>query len=203
MFNIRLPADAKSTQVLAKLRHIPPAISIVTILIVLYVGLNALIYFFGPELFGSGSPFEQASSFIAIIKERGTDLFLPKPKIGPGGRIIYPLPQGRQEYSVQYGPAATGPKIQKAVVDPLDPGKGGSQTVTLTVKNDSPVTSAEATLITDLRQTPGTFRLISGTPTNGTWQLTWKIQDSYDLKYQIYLTLNSTTGGSDDALTFR
>lgn len=126
----------------------------------------------------------------------------PQPSVPKETPFVYHLPHGRQEYSAQYGPNAKGPKIVKAIIDPLDVAEGQKQTVTLQLKNDSPITLATAILITDHKHMDGTFHFVSGTPTNGTWQLSWTLEDTNNSIYQIYITLGSSTGTWEGALTF-
>ena len=166
---------------------------VVSLLVVLFIGVNVWIYFYAPSVFRANT----------TLYQKVISLFQRPAKPTPGAPVIYPLPTGKQEYTGQYGPAAKGPKIQKAYVDPLTPKNGRKQTVTLLLKNDSPVTSATATLITDHKQVRGSFTLVNGTSTDGTWQLTWTMIDSYDYTYQIYMTLESSTGTWQGALTFR
>jgi hypothetical protein len=171
----------------------PGTLFIVSVLVVLFIGANVWMYFYAPSLLGTNNP----------VYQKIIGLFQPTATPTPEAPVIYPLPAGRQEYTGQYGAAAKGPKIQKAYVDPLDVKKGNKQTVTLLLKNDSPVTNARGNLITDHKNVPGTFKLVSGTSTDGTWQLTWTMDDSYDTVYQIYMTLESSTGTWQGALTFR
>lgn len=162
---------------------------VIGILVLLFIGANIWLYFYGPSQLGTN-----------VLYQKFLTLFQQKQSIEESA--VYKLPTGKQEYTGQYGSAAIGPKIQKAYIDPLDVKKGKKQTVTLLLKNESPVTSATATLITDHRNVPGTFKLVNGTATNGTWQLTWTMDDTYDTTYQIYITLESSTGNWQGALTF-
>lgn len=116
---------------------------------------------------------------------------------------ILPLPKGFQSWDFQFGNGVKGPKIQTATIDTLTPPRGATQTLTLTIKNDSPVTSAMATLYTDNTSATYPLTLKKGTSTDGTWAGTWTINDTYNYIYHINIDLKSSTGGWTGALSFR
>ena len=126
-----------------------------------------------------------------------------KPKATLPPRITYPLPSGKQSWAFSRGSEVKGPKIDIATVDPLTPGKGDVQTVTITVKNDTPVTKAITTLFTDNQSLVLDLKLISGSSTDGTWAISWKISDTYNNIYHINFDLISSSGNWSGALTFR
>lgn len=125
-----------------------------------------------------------------------------KPIIIPT-KVIYPLPPGEQTYLFSYGDQAVGPKIQKATISTLVPKKGEAQTATIIIANNSPVTGASATLYTDNQQKTYELKLINGSPTNGTWEASWTMSDSYNDIYHLNFLLKSATGNWSGALTFR
>lgn len=116
---------------------------------------------------------------------------------------IRPLAKGFQAWSFSYGDGATGPKIKKATVDTLNPPKGTTQTVTVELTNDSPITKVTAIVYTDNKSNTYEMNLFQGTNKDGTWTGVWKIDDSYDYTYHIDFSFESPTGNSDNALTFR
>lgn len=116
---------------------------------------------------------------------------------------VLPLPTGFQSWDVQYGNGATGPKVKTATVDTLVPPKGATQTSTLIVTNDSPVTRVYAIVYTDNTNKQYDMKLAQGSSTNGTWSGIWPISDSYDYTYHINYFMQSSTGNSDFTLTFR
>lgn len=122
--------------------------------------------------------------------------YIPRPS-------ILPLPTGFQTWSSSYGPAAKGPKVQKITADTLSPPKGSTQTITVTIKNDSPVTSVKATVYTDYKIEDHDLTLVSGTPTNGTWSGIWRLNDTYDYIYHINFVMSSQTGTSTSVLSLR
>lgn len=128
----------------------------VAILILLYLGLNAWIYFYGTEIFKFNPTIKQAAETVSVIKKQGFGTITLVPTPTPPHHL-YPLPGGVQEWQFSHGPGVTGPKIQTAIVDPLTPAKGGTQTVTITAKHDSAI-SATATLYTDTKHQSSTMK---------------------------------------------
>lgn len=116
---------------------------------------------------------------------------------------ILPLPSGPQIYRFTHGKSVTGPKIQTAQVSHLTPQANEEQIVTLTIKHDSPIKSVTANLVTDNKSKTYTFKKISGTDTDGAWEASWKINDTYDYQYYLDFTLTSDTGDFHGPLTFR
>lgn len=128
----------------------------------------------------------------------------PTPSPVPTTCPNYDIPTGKQEFKFSHGEKVVGPKIQTAIIDPLDPAAGQRQTITLTVKHDSPVTSAAATLLTDNSDNQTVkFRLKSGSNTDGTWEASWQMKDSYKCRYAIKFDLKSSTGDYGDTMHIR
>lgn len=136
------------------------------------------------------------------------NLFIKRPPSSPGVAKCsqinkIPLAKGFQSWTFSYGNGYTGPQIQTASIDTLSPPKGSTQTVTLTMKNASPVTKAIATVFTDNTSQSYDLNMIKGSPTDGTWVGIWKIDDSHECTYHIDFVLVSPSGDSTNALTFR
>ena len=70
-------------------------------------------------------------------------------------KIVYPLASGKQTWQFSRGGGVTGPNLQTAAVDPLDPAKGATQTITATAQNGTPIIKITVTLTT-----PISFKLI-------------------------------------------
>jgi len=184
--------------------RIHPVIVIVLIVfILLYLGLNAWIYFYGTNVFNFSLNLKNATQTVSVVKEQGFTKVLeatpPPPHRPPPSEI----PSGTQVYAFSYGDAVTGPHIQEATIDPQTPPPGTKQTVTLTVKNASPVTGVSATLFTDTQQHTYSFVLVKGTKTDGTWQGFWTVRDTYDYTYYLKFHLTSSTGTYDGGIKFR
>jgi len=116
---------------------------------------------------------------------------------------VVPLPHGKQEWKFSHGNQVTGPKVQGAVVDPLDPSENKTQTVSISVADDSPVLGAVAKIFTDNKQITRPLKLVSGSPTDGIWQGSWELNDTYNYVYHIDFTVGGESGTWNGALTFR
>lgn len=124
---------------------------------------------------------------------------LPTPTI----RSIRPITSGRQEYIFSHGSGVIGPKLQQVIIDELTPERNSRQTVTATIKHDSPVTSAVVRLHTDTMTVDFPLGLASGSATNGTWTGQWQMTDTYRYNYYLQFILQSATGNYDHGLRFR
>ncbi len=186
-------------------RRIHPSIPFVVILLVLgYLALNVLIFFYGTKIFNFSPRLKEAASTVSIVKDQGGSFgTLPGLKPTPTPRPVKPLPSGKQEYTFSHGKNVVGPKIGTAVVDPLTPVANGNQTLTVTIKHDSPVTDASVTLVTDTKREQHSLQLASGTTSEGTWAASWKMTDTYNYTYRIEFRLQSATDIYTGGLTFR
>ena len=126
----------------------------------------------------------------------------PKPR-AECTKVGTPLSKGFQSWKFSYGDGVKGPKIQTASIDTLTPPAGSTQTLTLTIKNGSPVTYATATVYTDNNSKSYDLALNKGTSSDGTWMGIWKIDDTTNCIYHIDFDLRSSTGNWTGALTFR
>lgn len=107
-----------------------------------------------------------------------------------------PIPHGKQVFTVGQSDK-TVPQFKEGAIDPYDPAKGGTQTVTINVKNSQPVSKVIAILKTDHAVSqPYFFRLIKGTNTDGQWQGSWRIKDSYFYNYTLVLNAVSNKTAS-------
>jgi len=116
---------------------------------------------------------------------------------------LKPLPSGRQIYILSHGKDVKGPKINKVVIDPLDPKVGKSQKVTVTIKYPEPVVSAKATLKTDNKESPHLLTKISGGGEESVWEGSWIVDDSYNYNYYLFFEITSTVDSYKGGLTFR
>ena len=114
------------------------------------------------------------------------------------------IPHGKWGFTVGQSDK-TVPQFSRGFIDPYDPEQEASQTVTIAVKYTQPVTKVTAVLKTDHAvSTPVPFTLISGTNTDGQWQGSWQMTDTYLYKYAVVLQAESA--GSKPAsveITFR
>ncbi|MBU1327083.1 hypothetical protein KKB64_04230 [Patescibacteria group bacterium] len=162
-----------------------------SIFLIIYIALNIWVYFSGT--IGSWGRLDKAPP-----APTAPPTPTHRPPITPK-----PLPSGRQEYTLSHSSTVKGPKPLKVIVDPLTPDSNQTQTFTVTIKNDSPVTSAKVNVITDNKKVTYALTLISGTAQDGTWQGSWKLQDTYIYDYFLQFDFQSTTGNYIEGLRFR
>ncbi len=114
-----------------------------------------------------------------------------------------PLPKGSQEYLISHGPLVVGPKLSKVIIDPIDPTPDQTITITADISYDSEITQVIAYLITDNQSQPLELELISGSKTDGTWQIEIKTKDTYLYTYRLNFELKSSVDNYTGGLTFR
>lgn len=184
---------------LSKLKQ-PKVYIPVAVFVLLYIALNVWVFFYGTEMFGkkAGNALETVSFARPQVSSP-----TPKPTLTPTPRPIKELPGGKQVYNVSSGPKVIGPKIQQITLDPQTPSPQETQTVTIKVKHDSPVTEAVAYVQTDNKELNYAMKLIEGTTTDGTWQASWKMADTYNYNYYIRFDLKSATGEYNDGIRLR
>jgi hypothetical protein len=158
-----------------KTEYIILSLSLLIFLSTLGIYLSSNKSLFGPNLSSETSPQAQAA---------------PTPK---------PLPTGIQVYNYSHGKNVVGPKPTLAIIDPIDPKLGGTQSLRITVPHDKEVLSTTASLITDNQVTPIKLENIE----TDIWSASWKMNDSYNFNYQIKFEFSDNTETFKGALTFR
>ena len=119
---------------------------------------------------------------------------LPSPKPIPHGKIGFSV--GQADKSI--------PQLGRGSIDPYDPPMGGKQTVTIAVKHSQPVTRVTAVLKTDNSVSqPVPLQLISGTNTDGQWQGSWQVNDTYLYIYNLVLKAESSDKQAAVEITLR
>lgn len=111
----------------------------------------------------------------------------PTPKPTPTPR---PIPSGKKTFSVSSG-KKTGPQFRTGFIDPYDPKSGTGQTISISLVGSKPVTTAKLTMQTDTKSKEVVMSLTSGTASEGVWEGTWTVDDTY-----LY-TYNATIAASD------
>ena len=156
----------------------------IAILFFLSVGVNAFVYFKGPQLLSQMfTPTPTPTSIPAS----------PTPTPSP-----IPLPPGKGVYHVSQG-QHQGPTISRVNFDPLDVRSGQKLTIIVKVTDKNPVTSVTAVLQLDQTQKDLVFKLISGDALSGDWQTSIKIDDT--LWYRYILTITGVSaGGTNKAI---
>ncbi len=187
----------------ARRRIHPGILFVILFLVLLYVGLNVWIFFYGTKIFNFNPNLKKAATTVSVVKEQGGAHFeIPTPTPTRVPRIITPLPTGIQTWTFSGRKTGTRPAIQTATVDPLTPNTDATQTVSITMISDASM-SATATVTTDTKKQTAPMKLTSGSATNGTWSVSWKLGDTYFYTYKIDFELTSATGNLISGLTFR
>lgn len=114
-----------------------------------------------------------------------------------------PIPHGAKSFTVGQADK-TVPQFSKGSIDPYDPAQGATQTVTITAKHSQPITKVTAVLKTDNTASPAySFKLISGSATDGQWQGSWPVDDTYLYTYALILDAASASGSASVQITLR
>lgn len=113
------------------------------------------------------------------------------------------IPHGKKGFSVGQSDK-TVPQMSRGYIDPYDPAKGATQTVTIAVAFTQPVTSVTAILKTDTTvSSPVPLTLATGTNTKGEWQGSWPVNDTYLYTYKLVLQATSGTKTASVEITLR
>ena len=159
----------------------------------LVVSLVLAVYYISPQTI---------EKFFAYL---GRKIFLTPPgqtQATPRPSPI-PLATGKQTYMIS-GSLPGAAKIAEATIDPIDPATATLQKLTLQVLDTKGVTEVKATVWTDNKTTPHQLSLKSGTKTDGIWEGSWSLSDSYDYRYGIVLKAKNEDGlWTTNSLTFR
>jgi len=141
---------------------------------------------------------------VIIVLSLGRYRYVRKPAlILPPTPTPQAIPHGKIEFTVVQSDS-TVPQFGKGLIDPYDPAQGATQTVTITAKHSQPVTKVTAVLKTDHAvSTPVPFTLTSGTNTNGQWQGSWQITDTYLYTYNLVLQAESSNDSASVEITLR
>jgi hypothetical protein len=162
---------------------------LIAALVLLYIGLNIGVYLLATKT--------------SFFKKYITKTPIETPAVAPTKKPVYVLPSGTQTYTFSHGKKVVGPKLGKVTLDPLTPENNTVQKLTVTITNDSPVTSAQVTLITDSDQKTYPLQRTNGTNQDGTWTTEWNMIDTYEQNYRLKFDLKSSTGDYSGSMTFR
>ena len=175
---------------------------VILIVALVYIGLNAAIYFYGSTLQNLSPSLTRALSFISLFKPKtattDTGAPIPTPIATPTPTRLDPNEAGQGVYTVGQGKGHTGPTITEVTFDPLNVNKGQDLTVLVRMKNTSPITSAKAELEMDNHE-KASFVLtrVSGTDTDGQWKGTVNVNDSILYTYILTVRAGSANGEAD------
>lgn len=172
-------------------------IKLIVFLVVLVVLLiSLLVYFFSKN---EKNPSED--SLVSIESDKRSRQLSASPSPSPG--VPYVLPSGSQTYRFSHGPDVVGPKIQTMTVNPLDPKVGSTQTFTLEIKSESPVTKTSIIIYSDSQEKNVDLKLISGDSLKGVYQGSWNVNDTYNNKYALKYILKTEKNTFDNISYFR
>lgn len=119
-------------------------------------------------------------------------------------RIKTNLPKGTQTYTFSHGDKVTGPKPSTVTLDPLSTTLNQKQSVTITVTESSPVTSASVFLTTDTKKDIEHVLTKKTTPDNkDVWTGSWTVDDTTDQRYEARLYITNATGVYNNIMRFR
>lgn len=149
------------------------------------------------------SSFTKNKSDTPVDNESAPQESFSVPSPSPSPRIITPLPEGKQSYTLSHGNEVKGPRMSKLVIDPLTPGPGIEQTLLLTASHTSKITGAVVEVVTDSGREKHVLKKLSGSDIEGTWEGRWTLKDSYDYTYGFRFVLSSDTGTYDDYMWLR
>ncbi len=98
-----------------------------------------------------------------------------------------PIPSGRKRFS-------SFSFLSEGWVDPYDPAVGSSQTVELHLVDSKGIATVNIVVQTDTSRTTFPLNLATGTSTNGVWQGSWIVNDTYDYTYVESITVVNAEG---------
>ena len=179
----------------------PKGNAFLIVLVVVMVATAAFAIWYQSTGRRIASPQKDTTSLTDFLNPQATPA--PQPTV-PGGRPLRPLPSGSQTYLVSGN--LEGPIITEVTIDPVDASPGQNQTITIKAQDSSPVTSVSVTVTLDTESKAVThgLSLVSGTTTNGTWQVTAPFpDDTNNLNYTVQESAVSASGTSTTTTTIR
>ena len=167
------------------------------VLLLMYAAVNLTVYRYSQG--GAGKKLFSAF-FDRFRNKKTTPIAVPTPTPTP---TPYPIAQGKQEYIVN-ARTNDGPKLLKAIINPLDPKIGDAQSVSVTIKSTTPVGRVMVALRTDNDIfTNHQLVLDTGTNKDGSCTGSWKTENKHDYLYQITLTATNDKESSSATITVR
>jgi len=182
-----MPANAPqptAEPTVTKSKSLPILLSVLVILLII-TGFLGFKYFTGGtiDLASIGSRFQAAKD--------------QQPK--PSPKPIKPIGTGTQEFFFSHGSEMTGPRIQKVILDPINPQPNQQITIHVTIENDTPLTKSDIIIETDNKT--NIQKMI--TTDNNSYLAELKLKDTYDYNYYIKFDLQSESGNYDGGLRLR
>lgn len=167
-------------------------ISYTAVVLIIIVVLIALIYVYKAQQLANLAPEElQTSKTSLSIKSAPTPTPTPT-------KLLH----GKETYHVSGGPP-DAPQLSAVTIDPLDPAVGTVQAISVNMASKYPVKTAFVTIRTDTKSTKIPLTLTSGINTNGTWQASWTVPETYLYTYLITPTAQTDYNQTVDQITIR
>jgi hypothetical protein len=158
---------------------------------ILFVALGVAVGLFGFFLI-LANPYGWKLSLPSIIKSPSDTANLPKGVASAPTPYLF-LPQGKQTYNAR-GAAGKRSAAVSITYNPLDPQKNTNQTISATIESKETVSSVNLTVNTDKQKNIHVMKLISGTKTNGVWETTYKVTDTYEKVYNVSFEIITELG---------
>jgi len=134
---------------------------------------------------------------LSLLKTQSPSLVPTEPPKTPK-----PIPSGKKEFIVGSS-KKTGPQMSSGYFDPFDPKQGQKQIASINIKSDQPVTKVVLTIKTDNKTRDVAMERKEGTDTNGRWEGTWTVDDTYLFTYFLTLKATSSVGTNSFDLALR
>lgn len=97
----------------------------------------------------------------------------------------------------------TGPQLQEGYLIPFYPASGGTQTMSVKVSDNVPVTSVLVTMVMDNGSTTYPLALTEGSATQGLWKGSWAASDTYKSVYDIIIYAADRADSSSVQITLK
>ncbi len=162
-----------------------------TVLLLLLVVQTAILWRNGtlPNLLSTIAP----SLSVPGTSRSGGSLKLGAPTPSPTPTR---LKQGKETYFISKGGSANEPTFSALTLDPHEPGRGQQQSIIVPLTSLSSIRSVNAIFVTDTKTRTIPLRLTDGTNLNGTWQMTWTVDDTLLYTYIIKIVAESENGAT-------
>lgn len=99
------------------------------------------------------------------------------------------LKPGKETYVYSWGEGTNVPKMNQVDIEPHDPKKGQTQTVTAKFTHTTPIQQVSLQLFSDKETNTHSMEKSEGTDNNGTWTGKWTVNDTvlyrYDLRFLV------------------
>lgn len=159
----------------------------------IYFGVGLIVFLFVFIIAMNGLRTRPQQPFVHSSTPTPTLTSTPTPR---------PIPTGKRTFSVSSG-KKTGPLLGNGVIDPYDPKLDNPQIISISIASNKPVTTAKLTIETDTKSKEVLMKLASGTITDGIWEGTWTVDDTYLYTYNATITATDGQETNSVKITLR